>query len=262
MLKPAELDLRYSALLEIAKEAGALGRKYFADLPSLKIELKGLQDQVSAADRDVEALIKKRVAEQFPDDVCLGEEYGGKPGHASWVIDPIDGTGNFVRGYPHWAVSIGFIVDGTIELGAVYDPSADRMFAAQHGRGATLNGAPMRVRTTEKTQDSVICVGFSHSSPKAEFIDAITKLIDAGCEFRRVGSAALGLAHVAAGHFDAFWQKKLSSWDVLAGILLVNEAGGRTNNFLANEGLVRGNTMLGACPGIYSAVAAATGTNE
>lgn len=261
-MTPSELDARYAALLEIAREAGALGKKYFADLPSLTIELKGLQDQVSAADRDVEALIKKRVAERFPDDVCLGEEYGGKPGKSSWVIDPIDGTGNFVRGYPHWAVSIGFITDGIIELGAVYDPSAERMFAARRGRGATLNGAPMRVRTTQKTQESVVCVGFSHSSPKADFLGAMTNLVDLGCEFRRVGSAALGLAHVAAGHFDAFWQKKLSSWDVLAGILLVTEAGGRTNNFLANDGLVRGNTMLGACPGIYEAIAKATNLVE
>src|SRR5262249_35029748 len=104
--------------------------------------------------------------------------------------------------FPHWAVSIGFMTGGEIELGAVYDPNADRMFAARRGGGATLNGSPMRVRTTTESNQSVVCVGFSHSAPRADFLEAMTSLLEAGCEFRRVGSAALGLAHTAAGHFD------------------------------------------------------------
>jgi myo-inositol-1(or 4)-monophosphatase len=258
----AEIEARYSACVEIAREAGALGRRYFAEVGSLVVELKGMQDQVSVADREVEALIKKRVGEMFPGDVCIGEEFGGTPGDALWVIDPIDGTGNFVRGFPHWAVSIGFMSRGVIEVGVVYDPCTDRLFAARRGGGATLNGVPMRVRSTQRTDESVVCVGFSHSSPRAEFIGAMTKLVEAGCEFRRIGSAALGLAHTAAGHFDAFWQKRLSAWDVLAGILLVTEAGGRTNNFLANGGLERGNTMLAACPGLYEEISKAVGLIE
>jgi myo-inositol-1(or 4)-monophosphatase len=258
-LSADELDTRLKACIVIAKEAGALGKKYFADVASLSVELKGLQDQVSVADREVERLIKQRIAESFPGDVCIGEEYGGKPGDASWVIDPIDGTGNFVRGFPHWAVSIGFLAAGEIELGVVYDPCADRLFSARRGAGATLDGVRMRVRSTKKLEESVVCVGFSHSTPLPDFLGPTTQMLERGCEFRRVGSAALGLAHVAAGHFDAFWQKRLSAWDVLAGILLVREAGGVTNDFLANEGLTRGNTMLGACPGVYQELARITG---
>lgn len=262
MLSKAEIDARYTACLEIAREAGALGKKYFAEVGSLVVELKGMQDQVSVADREVEALIKKRIAEKFPGDLCIGEEYGGKVGDALWVIDPIDGTGNFVRGFPHWAVSIGFMSGGVIEVGAVYDPCAERMFAARRGGGATLNGVPMRVRSTAKTNEAVVCVGFSHSSSQPQWLEAVGNLIGAGCEFRRIGSAALGLAHTAAGHFDAFWQKKLAAWDVLAGILLVTEAGGRVNNFLGDGGLERGNTMLGACPGVYSEISKAVGLVE
>src|SRR5262249_25819434 len=152
-----------------------------------------------------------------------------------WVIDPIDGTHNFLRGYPHYCVSIAFLDGETIQVGAIHDPNLDTLFAAKRGAGSTINGRPMRVSTQSQLDHSIMCVGFSHSSPLPEFLGNFSKLIEKRCEFRRIGSAALGLAHVAAGHFDAFWQHNLHAWDVLAGILLVEEAGGSANRFLTGD---------------------------
>lgn len=255
----SDIEARHEACERIAREAGALARRYFDDVASIRIEMKGLQDQVSIADREVESLIKRRVAELFPNDVCLGEESGGVPGGAMWVIDPIDGTTNFLRGFPHYAVSIAFVANTDIEVGVIYDPSADDLYSARRGAGAKLNGRTIRARATEKLEEAVLCIGFSHNASIPDFISAVQQLLERGAEFRRIGSAALGLAHVAAGRFDAFWQKRLRAWDVLAGILLVREAGGRTNDFLANDGLERGNAALGATCSLYPAIAPIVG---
>lgn len=254
-LSPAELDARFEAACAIAREAGALAKRYFEDLASLTVESKGIQDLVSSADRDVEALIKRRVAERFADDEHIGEESGGTGARAVWVIDPIDGTTNFLRGVPIYVISIGFVAHGFVELGVIYDPSRDDLYAAQRGRGATLNGTPMRVRGTEALSSAVISLGFSHSSPFSSFVTKMERLVEHRAEFRRLGSAAMGLALVASGRYDAFWQLRLHSWDVVAGLLLVTEAGGRVNDFLADDGLHRGNVVLASTPALYDPLA-------
>ncbi|MCK6551412.1 inositol monophosphatase [Myxococcota bacterium] len=254
-LSPAELDARFEAACTIAREAGALARRYFEDLASLTVESKGIQDLVSSADRDVETAIERALAERFPDDAHIGEEHGGVGGRAVWVIDPIDGTTNFLRGVPLYAVSIGFVANGVIELGVIYDPSRDDLYAAQRGKGATLNGAPIHVRGTDALSRAVVSLGFSHASPLSSFVTRMERLVEHRAEFRRLGSAAMGLALVASGRYDAFWQLRLHSWDVMAGLLLVTEAGGCVNDFLANDGLHQGNVVLASTPALYAPLA-------
>lgn len=249
-MTPEEIDHRYHACVRIARSAGDLAKSYFNDLGSLKIEAKGVHDLVSAADRDVEAFIKRSITTQFPTDQCIGEESGGASGGASWVIDPIDGTGNFLRGVAHYCVSIAFVAGDQVEVGAIYDPSLDELFAAKRGAGATLNGRSIRTRSTIKLEEALVCVGFSSQSPLEAFLSGFRSLLDRNVDFRRIGSAALGLANVAAGRFDAFWQLHLHAWDVLAGMLLVQEAGGWMNDFLAGGGLENGNFTLACAAGV------------
>lgn len=257
-MTPDKIEPRLQACRRIAREAGALARRYFENLNTLVVETKGIQDLVSIADREVEAFIKNNIADLFPEDRCIGEESGGTKGDALWVIDPIDGTTNFLRGFPHYAVSIAFMANDVVEIGAVYDPSLDHLFSARRGAGATCNGRPLHVRPATRLEESVVMIGFSHQSALPDFTAVVLRLLDKRCEFRRFGSAALGLSHVAAGHFEAFWQMHLQAWDALAGMLIVREAGGRTNDFLEGDGLTRGNRVLASTPELYAELDAAT----
>ncbi|MDX1655193.1 MAG: inositol monophosphatase, partial [Candidatus Competibacteraceae bacterium] len=139
------IDERLAAAREIVREAGALARCHFHNLASLTVEAKGHQDPVSEADRAVERLIVERIRARFPQDTVLGEEYGGRPGRAVWVIDPIDGTANFLRGLPFFCVSIAFVEDGVIRVGVIFDPVRDELFSAREGGGACCNDRPIRV---------------------------------------------------------------------------------------------------------------------
>jgi myo-inositol-1(or 4)-monophosphatase len=252
-VKAEEIERRHDACVSIAKESGALAQRYFDEVKKLSVESKGVQDYVSEADRAVEKLIRDRLLALFPDDRFFGEEsgLGEGDGGALWVVDPIDGTHNFLRGYPHYGVSIAFMADGKVETGALYDPSMRLLASAMRGHGARLNGSPIRVSNESRLDHAIVCVGFSHSSSLQPFEERFARLVERRCEFRRIGSAALGLLHVAAGHFDAFWQMHLHAWDVLAGLLIVDEAGGRTNPFLVGRALEEGNVVLAAGPAIY-----------
>lgn len=255
-----DLDARSAFAQSLAEEAGALALQYFERRRELQVELKGPQDLVSAADREVESLIRRRVAERFPSDAVLGEEEGGTRAEALWVVDPIDGTTNFLRGLPHYCVSIAFVHQMRIELAVVSAPTLKETFAARVGHGATLNGAPIRVSPCERMDQALLAWGSSRRTPREAYLKALGQLLEEGAEYRRLGSAALNLCQVAAGRLDSFFEAQLSSWDTLAGLLLVREAGGCVNDFLANEGLTRGNAVLAACtPVIYEALARATG---
>ncbi len=255
-----DLDARWSFAQSLAAEAGALALGYFERRAELTVTLKGPQDLVTIADREVEALIRRRVAERFPSDAVLGEEEGGVAAEAIWVVDPIDGTTNFVRGLPHYCVSIAFVHRLKIELGVVTAPTLEETFAARAGAGATLNGQPIRASACTRLDQALLGWGSSRRTPMQPYLEALGKLLSAGAEYRRVGSAALNLCQVACGRLDSFVEAQLSSWDVLAGVLLVREAGGVTNDFFANEGLTRGNPLVAACtPQLYQALTNATG---
>jgi myo-inositol-1(or 4)-monophosphatase len=250
------IDERAEAALRITRRAGALAADFFNGRQSLAIEDKGTQDFVSEADRASEALIVGELGKLFPQDAFLGEE-GGSRGHGDylWIIDPIDGTSNFLAGIRLWCVSVGLLVRGKPTLGFVYDPMAHEMFSAAAGRGARLNGTEIRVSGKNDITRSRVCVGFSYRRPVAPHVRGVQALLDARCEYARLGSGALGTVYTAAGRYDAYWEQHINAWDVAAALLIVQEAGGRTNDFFSGDALSKGNEILAATPGIYDAVA-------
>jgi myo-inositol-1(or 4)-monophosphatase len=213
---------------------------------------------VTAADREVETLIRTRVAERFAGDTVLGEEGGGDVSDNVWVVDPIDGTTNFMRGLPEFGVSIAFVSGGRTELGVIYAPALDALYAARRGGGATKNEQAIHVRSDATFDTAVVTVGFDIKEGTAGFLERLSAILEGGAAFRRFGSASIGLASVAAGHVDAFWQMGLSAWDVLAGLLLVEEAGGAVCDF-ARDGLLGRKPTLAAAPGIADRLSAITG---
>jgi myo-inositol-1(or 4)-monophosphatase len=251
-LPSLDLDLRLAAASAVAREAGALALRRFRARDRLAIERKGLQDLVSEADREVEAAIRGRLAALFPGEGFLGEEGGHAPaGAATWVVDPIDGTWCFLNGIASWCVSLACVRGGRIELGVVYDPCADELFAARAGGGATLDGLPIRVAEARSLADGTVSVGFSHRSRPHEVASIFGRLLEAGGMYHRHGSGALGLAWTACGRLIGYIEPHMNSWDALAGLLLVEEAGGRVADFLAGDGLLQGNRVLAAAPAIF-----------
>jgi myo-inositol-1(or 4)-monophosphatase len=176
-----------------------------------------------------------------------------------WVVDPIDGTTNFSHGLPGFAVSIAFCLDGRPEIGVIAEPVTGAMFTARRGGGAFRGDQRLSVSDTCGLDRCLVDYGYTEKRGTAANIEMLRKLLDAGCDLRQNGSAALGLARVAAGEFDGYCELHINSWDVLAGLLMVEEAGGRSSDFLANGGLLRGNPMLAAAPGVAERLASVLG---
>ncbi len=213
----------------------------------LQVETKGRQDFVSEADIYVETQLKQWLAEQFPEDGFLGEESGLVAGESGiWVLDPIDGTTNFIQGMDYWCISLAYLRQDIIELGIIYAPDRNEFFFARRGAGAFLNG--QRLALHEPAPDSVIVgIGRSSRTTVARHVQIVESLLNDGIEYRRFGAGALMLAHVATGQVHAYYEEYINSWDVLAGLLLITEAGGSCNAFLENDGLLHGNAVLAGC---------------
>jgi myo-inositol-1(or 4)-monophosphatase len=229
----------------LAVEAGALAGRMRAALgvPQAKDPL----DFCTDADRAVEDLVRERIAREFGEPV-LGEEAGGQPATRLWVVDPIDGTTNFILGSPRWCVSIAFVADGKVELGVISAPVEGRLFVSARGAGASMNGSRLQVSGLRHGTAPMVEAGWSNRRPVASFAALVQRLVGAGMEFRRHGSGALGVAGVAAGVNDAYVELHINAWDVLAGLLLVGEAGGWTSDFLAGDGLMGGNPIIASTP--------------
>jgi len=225
----------------IAREAGALLLQYFHE--GIKIEYKGDADLVTAADRASETLIRERVRQQFPSHDVLGEEQGlnDQGSDYRWYVDPLDGTTNFAHGYPVFCVSMALehrALEHRSDAGArrvagvVYDPTRDELFTAEQGRGAQLNGKPIHVSKAAQLKECLLATGFPshkrHKNPNIHFYHQITLRTHG---VRRAGSAALDLCNVASGRFDGFWEFNLNPWDTAAGVLIVEEAGGKVSRF-------------------------------
>lgn len=247
-----DIQRRYELARKLAQEAGAIGMDMFRRRDLLEIEQKGVQDMVSIADRAIEDYIRGHIAREFPHDGVLGEERGGdgKNSHV-WVIDPIDGTACFVNGMHSWCVSIGIMVDGEPTIGVVYDPNADELFHACKGHGAWVNGTRLHVNQAQSVRDGVLGVGFSHRVKTPTFIPFLTRVLEDGGMFIRNGSGALMIAYVAAGRLIGYFEPHINSWDCLAGVVLVLEAGGIANPFFENNGLMKGNPILVAGDALY-----------
>jgi myo-inositol-1(or 4)-monophosphatase len=246
----SDLDARYHAACAAVLAGGRLAQRFFNRRETLTVDTKGPQDHASAADRDVEKLIIELLGRAFPTDAFFGEESGGTVRDDLWVIDPIDGTTNFVHGVASYCVSLAYVRGGAVQIGVIYDPPADELFAAQRGHGATCNGEVIQVSGCTQITQAMIGAGFSYRRPVRPFVDGIERLLNAQCEFRRAGSGALAMAHVAAGRLDGYWEQHINSWDVVAGLLLVEEAGGWTNDFLTPDALLKGNPILACTPAL------------
>jgi myo-inositol-1(or 4)-monophosphatase len=225
------------AMSAIAREAGALLMHHFKQ--HLKIEYKGDADLVTAADRASEVLIRERIRQKWPDHDVLGEEQGlnDQGSKYRWYVDPLDGTTNFAHGFPVFSVSIAVEHSPPGEparrvAGVVYDPTRDELFSAELGKGARLNGEAIQVSQIAALKECLVATGFPshkrHKNPNIYFYHQIT-LHTHGV--RRAGSAALDLCNVASGRFDGFWEFNLNPWDTAAGVLIVEEAGGKVSRF-------------------------------
>ena len=220
------------AMAAIAREAGTLLMQYFDQ--NIKIEYKAEADLVTAADRKSETLIRERIRSLWPSHDVLGEEEGLRDTGSEyrWYVDPLDGTTNFAHGYPVFCVSMALQHENQTVAGLCYDPTRDELFAAERGKGAHLNDRPIHVSKVPRLAESLVGTGFPsykrHKNPNIHFYHQIT-LRSHGV--RRAGSAALDLCSVACGRFDGFWEFNLNPWDTAAGVLLVEEAGGRVTDF-------------------------------
>jgi myo-inositol-1(or 4)-monophosphatase len=241
----------------LAREGGRCAREYAADVARLRVGYKGPQNVVTAADSAVERGIISGLRAAFPGDALVGEESGGAPADRCWVIDPIDGTANFARGLPHWCVSIAFVAAGRTEVGVIYDAVGELLYSARRGCGATCNETPIRVSATDDLARASVDIGYSNRIAIPEFAALVQRLLALGVTVTQCGSAALGLARVADGRLDGYLERHLYSWDALAGLLLVEEAGGRVNDFLEGDALTAGNATIAATRALYPLLAGA-----
>jgi myo-inositol-1(or 4)-monophosphatase len=232
------LDPLYLAVAtEAALAAGQTHRRYFRH--AVRVDKKGPIDLVTAADLDAERDFRQLMARRFPSHAVLGEEGSGTPGAAGtrfrWIVDPLDGTTNFAHGVALFCISIGLEVDGRVDLAVVYDPIGEELFTAERGEGARLNGVPIRVSARDVLLEALVVTGFPYSvhADRGRQVDIFGQMLSLTQGVRRLGSAALDLAYVAAGRFEGFWEQQLHAWDIAAGQLLVSEAGGRVTNYAA-----------------------------
>ena len=248
-------DSLLALAMTAAQAGGEVLRSYFGRLEAGEIEEKGQNDWVSAADRESEAVIAAFLRRQTPDLGFLAEEGGMRAGGRTvWVVDPLDGTANFVRSFPHFAVSVGLVEDGVPIVGAIYDPMRDELFSAARGRGAFRNGRRLRVSARERLDGAFVTTGFPFRVRRHidTYLAVFREVFFRAGAIRRPGAAALDLAHTAAGIFDGFFEFNLSPWDLAAGAVIVREAGGTVTNLDGDGGEIfaRGN-VLAASPGVH-----------
>lgn len=254
-----ELDERADFLRGLAASAGALARVGFIRRTQSQIVYKGPQDFLTETDSAVEHHIKARIAAAFPQDGFLGEETGSDMlGENVWVVDPIDGTANFARAIPHFCISIAFVSAGRTMLGAIYNPALDELYVARRGGGAELNGVPIRVAITADPAIACVELGWSRRVPQDVYVDTLERLLNCGANVRRGASGALALAYVADGRSDCYAELHMQPWDCLAGLLLVEEAGGAVVPFLERDGLAKGGAVLAVAPALADIMSEAT----
>jgi myo-inositol-1(or 4)-monophosphatase len=231
----------------LAREAGELAHSGFRPLGVGGVSMKGRHDVLTEMDAKVERFIREAIRREFPDDAFVGEEDGASGSERServWIVDPIDGTANYARGIAHYCVSIGLLERGVPVAGAIFDPSHDRLYWAAAGQGAWLDGERLRVSSCAALGEATVECGWSTRRSAEDYLAIVARVFGAGCAMRRAGSGALGLVDVAAGRVEAYCELHINAWDCAAGLLLVREAGGFTNDFFAGDGLNSGNALI------------------
>lgn len=237
--------------IQAARAASRIILRYVDQLDTLTITEKNENDYVTQVDKMSENEIIMHIQKAYPHHHILAEESGKheqSPSDFCWMIDPLDGTKNFIHGFPHFAISIGLSYKNQMEIGVVYDPIRQDLFTATRGQGAYLNSRRIRVSESKKLNDGLIATGFpvGDHSQLAPFLKTFEAVVPYVSGIRRSGSAALDLAYVAAGRLDGFWEPTLKPWDIAAGSLMVKEAGGKVSDFLNESNyLESGNIVAG-----------------
>lgn len=246
-------------MIQAARKAARRLVRDFGEVEQLQVSVKGIGDFVSNADRQAEDTIREILMDGRPNYGWTGEETGeedGKDPTRRWIVDPLDGTTNYLHGLPHWAISIALEHKGEIVSGVIYDPIKDELFAAEAGGGAWLNDRRLRVSARRDVSTMLFGTGFPFGARKggSEMLGEIGRMMPRTAGVRRWGVAALDLAYVAAGRFDGFWERGLAPWDMAAGIVLVREAGGlvgRIGEAAQGEDPLPTGDIIAAAPGAY-----------
>lgn len=247
-----------SNAVKAARRAGSIITRASEDIGSLKIQTKTYNDFVTEVDRAAEQAIIDTLKDLYPHHGFLGEESGESNIDADfiWIIDPLDGTTNFLHGFPQYCISIALQERGVLTHAVVYDPNRNDLFTATKGRGAFLNDKRIRVTQRTKLQECMIGTGFPFRdfTHLETYMDMLKDMIKKTTGIRRPGSAALDLAYVAAGWFDGFWEIGLSTWDIAAGGLIVQEAGGMVGDFEGNEAWIKTGNIVAGNPKIFGQI--------
>lgn len=248
------MDNLLSVAIQAATDAGTYIARSASEIGQLNIIEKSLHDYVSEVDRNAEKIIRSHILKEFPSHTILGEEYGSGGGSDTdykWIVDPLDGTTNFLRSIPHYAVSIGIAYNNELTIGVVYDPAKDDLFYAQKGKGAFLNKTKILVSQKPSIQGALLATGVPFNGKNLEEISSFTSTMEGLLAFhtsgiRRLGAAALDLAYIACGRYDGFWEANLQPWDIAAGALLVTEAGGIVSDLNGGDEYLTSGNILAA----------------
>jgi myo-inositol-1(or 4)-monophosphatase len=260
-MKGMEMDERIEAAREAVLAAGELVRESFDGRNGIDVEEKDRNDYVTGTDRASEELIISMLTAAFPDIPVMGEEGGGSVGEKLfWVIDPLDGTTNFIHGYPQVGVSVALIEDRTPVVAVTYDPLRNEVFEAGRGEGAFCNGRPLSVSNADSLEKCLLGTGFPFRTYEYfdPYLDTFRKLFLNCRGVRRAGAAVLDLAHVAAGRLDGFWELYLKPWDMAAGALMISEAGGIVTDFFGGDGFLAAGNIVAGSRAIHSEIVEVT----
>ena len=250
-----------NVMIKAARKAGRSLVKDFREVENLQVSMKGAGDFVSRADIAAEQIIKDELMDARPTYGWLAEEGGGEPGKdptRRWIVDPLDGTTNFLHGLPHWAVSIALEHKGEVVAGVVFDPAKDEMFYAEKGQGAFINEGRLRVSARSRLVEALFATGlpFGTRPGLPEALQDMARLLPACSGVRRSGAAALDLAYVAAGRVDGYWERGLYPWDLAAGLVILREAGGLVEPVAVNGDILEDGNVIAANEAIFAKFAA------
>jgi myo-inositol-1(or 4)-monophosphatase len=256
MIGSANLNI----MIKAARRAGRSLVKDFREVENLQVSMKGAGDFVSRADLNAEKIIKDELMGARPTYGWVAEESGGEDGQdptRRWIVDPLDGTTNFLHGLPHWAVSIALEHKGQVVAGVVFDPAKDEMFFAEKGAGAWLNDSRLRVSGRSRMIESIFATGlpFGGREELPDTLRELGRILPVCAGVRRWGAAALDLAYVAAGRYDGYWERRLNAWDIAAGLLIVREAGGLAEPIDPRGDMLRDGTIVCANDSLFEPLA-------
>lgn len=244
--------------IRAARRAGEIMIRHLNRLETLEVAEKGRNDFVSAVDQLAEEAIIEVIRDHYPDHAILAEESGASGDHAvQWIIDPLDGTTNYLHGFPQFSVSIGISEDGELKHGVVYDPLRQEIFSATRGDGAQLDGRKIRVSRQTTLKGALIATGFPYRMTDERmdvYLEMLRAVMIETAGVRRPGSAALDLCYLAAGRVDGFWELGLSQWDIAAGALIIREAGGRISDFRGTDRFLESGNLVAGTPKVYAAL--------